>query len=249
MNIDLRKGNCLELLQDIPDGSIDFILTDPPYGTTCCKWDTVIPLDEMWTQLHRVIKNTGVIVLFGSEPFSSSLRMSNIKNFKYDWIWEKDNGTGFLNAKRQPLKITETISVFYSGQCNYVPQMRTGFKPYKITHGSKKTENYGNQPGAVSTSNGERYPLNLIKFCRDKNKLHPTQKPVALLEYLIKTYTQENDVVLDFTMGSGSTAIACLNTNRSFIGMEIEQNYFDISYKRINEYILENNINTTLTKK
>ena len=236
--IDLKHGDCLELMKDIPDGSIDLILTDPPYGTTACKWDSVIPFEPMWEQLKRVIKSNGAIVLFGSEPFSSLLRVSNLKMFKYDWIWEKDNGTGFLNAKKQPLKVVETISVFYKSQCSYNPQMRLGYKPYKTTHGATKTENYGKQTGAISVSNGERYPLNLIKFPRDKtNKIHPTQKPVALLEYLIKTYTQENEVVLDFTMGSGSTGVACINTNRKFIGIEKVDKYFEFAEKRVNEAI------------
>ena len=192
----------------------------------------------MWAQLNRIIKKNGAIVLFGSEPFSSLLRVSNLKMFKYDWIWEKDNGTGFLNAKKQPLKVVETISVFYKSQCSYNPQMRLGYKPYKTTQGATKTENYGKQTGAISVSNGERYPLNLIKFPRDKtNKIHPTQKPVALLEYLIKTYTQENEVVLDFTMGSGSTGVACINTNRKFIGIEKVDKYFEFAEKRVNEAI------------
>ena len=228
----------MELMKDIPDGSIDLILTDPPYGTTACKWDSVIPFEPMWEQLNRIIKKNGAIVLFGSEPFSSLLRVSNLKMFKYDWIWEMDNGTGFLNAKKQPLKVVETISVFYKSQCSYNPQMRLGYKPYKTTHGATKTENYGKQTGAISVSNGERYPLNLIKFPRDKtNKIHPTQKPVALLEYLIKTYTQENEVVLDFTMGSGSTGVACINTNRKFIGIEKVDKYFEFAEKRIKDAI------------
>ena len=234
----LLHGDCLELMKDIPDASVDMVLTDPPYGITTCKWDSAIPFEPMWAQLNRIIKKNGAIVLFGSEPFSSLLRVSNLKMFKYDWIWEKDNGTGFLNAKKQPLKVVETISVFYKSQCSYNPQMRLGYKPYKTTHGATKTENYGKQTGAISVSNGERYPLNLIKFPRDKtNKIHPTQKPVALLEYLIKTYTQENEVVLDFTMGSGSTGVACINTNRKFIGIEKVDKYFEFAEKRVNEAI------------
>lgn len=234
--IDLKHGDCLELMKEIPRGSVDMVLTDPPYGTTACKWDSVIPFEPMWEQLKRITKPNGAIVLFGSEPFSSLLRVSNLKMFKYDWIWEKDNGTGFLNAKKQPLKVVETISVFYKSQCSYNPQMRLGYKPYKTTQGATKPENYGKQTGAISVSNGERYPLNLIKFPRDKtNKIHPTQKPVALLEYLIKTYTQENEVVLDFTMGSGSTGVACINTNRKFIGIEKVDKYFEFAEKRIKD--------------
>ena len=234
--IDLKHGDCLELMKDIPDASVDMVLTDPPYGTTACKWDSVIPFEPMWEQLKRITKPNGAIVLFGSEPFSSALRMSNIKQYKYDWIWEKDNGTGFLNAKKQPLKVVETISVFYKSQCSYNPQMRLGYKPYKTTHGATKTENYGKQTGAISVSNGERYPLNLIKFPRDKtNKIHPTQKPVALLEYLIKTYTNEGETVLDNTFGSGSTGVAAVNLNRNFIGMEMDDKYFEIAIKRIKD--------------
>ena len=233
--IDLHNGDCLEVMKGIPDGSVDCVITDPPYGTTACKWDTVIPFDLMWEQLNRIIKPNGAIVIFGSEPFSSALRMSNIKNYKYDWYWDKGQGTGFLNSKKMPLKSVENISVFQS-RINYNPQMRTGFKPYSIKQGNTKTENYGKQTGALTVSTGERFPLTLIRFNRDRQKLHPTQKPVALLEYLIKTYTQEGETVLDFTMGSGSTMIACLNTNRKGIGIELDKHYFDIATKRINEH-------------
>jgi site-specific DNA-methyltransferase (adenine-specific) len=187
----------------------------------------------MWAELKRVRKDRSAIVLFGSEPFSSHLRISNIKEFKYDWIWRKNSGTGFLNAKKQPLRDSEVISVFYSTQPHYSPQMRTGFKPYSCKQGDKKSQNYGAQSGAVTVSNGSRYPLNTLYFKRDKTKEHPTQKPVALLEYLIKTYTNEGETVLDFTMGSGSTGVACVNTNRNFIGIEKEQEYFEIAKARI----------------
>ena len=233
--INLIKGECLEAMKQIPTGSIDAIITDPPYGTTACKWDSVIDFELMWEQLNRIIKPNGAIVLFGSEPFSSALRMSNIKNYKYDWIWVKEQGTGFLNSKRQPLRNNEQISVFYKKQPTYNPQMRTGFKSYKTKKGGL-TDNYGKDSTkvVVTESNGERYPLNTLNFTRDNNKKHPTQKPVELMEYLIKTYTNEGETVLDFTMGSGSTGVAAKNLNRSFIGIELDDKYFEIAENRIN---------------
>ena len=231
--IDLRQGDCLEVMKDIPDKSIDMILCDLPYGTTACKWDTVIPFEPLWEQYNRIIKDNGAIVLVGSEPFSSHLRLSNIKNYKYDWIWEKDNGTGFLNAKKMPLKKHENILVFYKKLPTYNPQMRTGFKPYKCKQGRHST-NYGAyEQGHITESNGERYPIDIIEFKKDSG-LHPTQKPVALLEYLIKTYTNEGDTVLDNCMGSGSTGIASKELNRNFIGIEIDEKYYKIACERIN---------------
>jgi site-specific DNA-methyltransferase (adenine-specific) len=242
--MELHKGDCLEIMKDIPTGSIDAITTDPPYGTTACKWDSVIPFELMWEQLKRIIKPKGAIVLFGSEPFSSALRMSNIKNYKYDWIWDKKRCTGFLNAKKQPLRNNETISVFYKKQCTYNPQ------PYKKnTNGnmgkSKKhqTDNYGKYYQVDNDNSNEfGYPRTLItqipvvnNLSKDKSGLHPTQKPVALMEYLIKTYTNEGETVLDFTMGSGSTGVACVNTNRKFIGIEMDSKYFEIAEQRIKE--------------
>jgi site-specific DNA-methyltransferase (adenine-specific) len=235
--IDLMNGDCLELMQTIPDNSIDAIITDPPYGTTACRWDIVIDFDLMWEQLNRIIKPNGAIVLFGSEPFSSALRMSNIKSYKYDWIWNKKQGTGFLNSKKQPLRQYEIISVFYSKQCTYNPQMRQGFKAYTCKQGNTKTKNYGKQTGAITISNGDRYPINIIDFNRDKEKIHPTQKPVALLEYLINTYTNEGEMVLDFTAGSFTAGIACLNTKRDFIGIEKDDDYFKIGTDRINKHL------------
>ena len=222
--IQLYNGDCLEVMDKlIADGvKVDAIITDPPYGTTACKWDTVIPFTDMWERLNKLIKPNGAIVLFGSEPFSSALRMSNIKNYKYDWIWVKENWTWFLNAKKQPLKNNETVSIFYKEQCTYNPQMRTGYKPYKCKSW-RQTENYGDQVQVVTESNGERYPLNTIEFPRDKDKQHPTQKPVALMEYLIKTYTNENELVLDNTCGVGTSCLAAKNTNRNFIGMELDE--------------------------
>lgn len=233
--IQLIKGECLEQMKLIPSGSIDAIITDPPYGTTACKWDSVIDFELMWEQLNRVIKPNGAIVLFGSEPFSSALRMSSIKDYRYDWVWVKESGTGFLNSKRQPLRNNEQISVFYKKQCLYNPQMRTGFKPYKIKKGGL-TDNYGKDSikEVVTESDGVRFPLNTLNFKRDKSKQHPTQKPVALMEYLIKTYTNEGETILDFTMGSGSTGVAAKNLNRSFIGIELDDKYFEIAENRIN---------------
>ena len=233
--MELLNGDCLELLQNIPDKSIDMILTDPPYGISASKWDSVIPFAPMWKQLNRIIKDNGAIVLFGSEPFSSALRMSNIKNYKYDWVWDKKLGTGFLNSKKQPLRRIENIIVFYKKQCCYYPIMRQGvqrFKGHKEYHSLDKI--YGDFK-ATNKINDEYYPTSILEFSNaDKTgKLHPTQKPVPLLEYLIKTYTLENETVLDFTMGSGSTGVACVNTNRDFIGIELDDKYFSIAKDRI----------------
>lgn len=234
--IDLRQGDCLELMKDIPDKSIDMILCDLPYGTTKNKWDSIIPLDTIWKQYERIIKDNGVICLFAQSPFDKVLGCSNLKLLRYEWIWEKDNGTGFLNAKKMPLKIHENILVFYKKSPCYNPQMRTGFKPYKCTQG-RYSPNYGDyKQGHITESNGERYPIDVIKFGR-KCGFHPTQKPVELLEYLIKTYTNEGDVVLDNCMGSGSTGVACVNTNRNFIGIELDENYFNIAKERINNVV------------
>ena len=230
----IKQGDCLELMKEIPDESIDMVLCDLPYGTTRNKWDSVIPLNKLWKQYERIIKDNGAIVLFSQMPFSAELVHSNLKLFKYEWIWQKDNGTGFLNAKKMPLKIHENILVFYKKLPLYNPQMRTGFKPYKCKQGRHST-NYGAyEQGHITESNGERYPIDIIKFKKD-NGLHPTQKPVELLEYLIKTYTNENETVLDNCMGSGSTGVACVNTNRNFIGYELNEKYFEIAEKRINE--------------
>ena len=234
--IDLRQGDCLEVMKDIPDKSIDMILCDLPYGTTRNKWDSTIQLDKLWDQYNRIIKTNGVICLFAQTPFDKILGASNIKMLKYEWIWEKDNGTGFLNAKKMPLKIHENILVFYKKPPCYNPQMRTGFKPYKCTQG-RHSSNYGDyKQGHITESNGERYPIDVIKFGRECG-LHPTQKPVALLEYLIKTYTNEGDTVLDNCMGSGSTGVASINTNRNFIGIELDENYFNIAKERINNIV------------
>lgn len=230
----LFRGDCLELMRDIPNGSIDMILCDLPYGTTACKWDTIIPFDELWKQYKRIIKGNGAIVLFGSEPFSTSLRHSNLKMFRYDWIWRKPKGSGFLNAKRMPLKNHEIASVFYKKLPTYNPQFTHG-KPYSNKQGYVgEYLNNGNLKQVESVSDGRRYPVSVQDFSIDTGQ-HPTQKPVALLEYLVKTYTNEGDTVLDNCMGSGSTGVACVNTGRKFIGMELEEKYFDIAKERIEE--------------
>ena len=220
-------------MRSLPDNSIDMCLTDPPYGTTACKWDSVIPLDPMWEQLKRVIKPNGAIVLFGSEPFSSALRMSNIKNYKYDWVWDKKIPSGMSYARFQPMRQHELISVFNSK--TYYPQMIKRDKPIKAG-GMTKGETTNNQKLiALKKTYDYKNPTSIIIEDKiRKGSLHPTQKPVALLEYLIKTYTLENETVLDFTMGSGSTGVACVNTNRKFIGCELDKGYFDIAVGRIN---------------
>lgn len=229
--IDLRLGDCLELMKSIPDKSIDAIICDLPYGTTSNKWDSVIPLDLLWAQYKRICK--GAIVLTAQTPFDKVLGVSNLKMLKYEWIWVKENGTGFLNAKKAPLKNHENVLVFYDKQPTYNPQMRTGFKPYAQKAG-RASSNYRPQIGNVYTvSNGDRYPLSVIEFKRDKDKIHPTQKPVALMEYLVKTYTNQGDTVLDNCMGSGTTGVACKNLGRKFIGIEQDANYFEIAKNRI----------------
>ena len=240
--IELIKGDCLEVMKDIPDKSIDMILCDVPYGTTACKWDSVIPFEPLWEQYNRIIKDNGAIVLFGSEPFSSALRMSNIKKYKYDLKWQKDQGSDFMLAKKKPLKDYEDIMVFYKKQPTHNPQMREGFKKWtKKDTGNNIIGHLGKQEKSqIKQSIGDkRYPISILKFNRIRNGLHPTQKPVELLEWLIKTYTNEGETVLDNCMGSGSTGVACINTNRKFIGIEKDDKYFEIAYNRINEYMHE----------
>ncbi|WOE29719.1 DNA-methyltransferase [Acinetobacter towneri] len=240
-NVTLGHGDCLELMKTIPSGSVDMVLTDPPYGTTACKWDSVIPFEPMWAELKRIIKPNGAIVLFGSEPFSSALRMSNIKQYKYDWVWEKSHATGHLNAKKQPMRNNEVISVFYGKQCFYNPQLiEKNYVDKRIKSGNCETQTLGAyRQVSRSIPFNMGYPKSILKFNSPfkggEAGLHPTQKPVALLEYLIKTYTKENEIVLDFTMGSGSTGVAAKNLNRKFIGIELDQNYFEIAKKRIQE--------------
>lgn len=237
----IYNEDCLEGMKKIEDKSVDLILCDLPYGTTKCKWDIIIPFDKLWDEYNRIIKDNGAILLFGIEPFSSYLRLSNNKLYKYDWYWQKDKGTNILNSKKMPMKNIETISVFYNKQPIYNPQMRKG-EPYRDkTKNGRLGEHLGkgNLKATGGVNNGERYPLQTIYFSRDCNKrgqaYHPTQKPVALFEYLIKTYTDENMLVLDNCAGSGTTAISCINTNRNFIGFELDKHYFDIAQKRIEE--------------
>ncbi len=228
--ISLIHGDCLEKMKDIESGSVDAIITDPPYGTTACKWDSVIPLEPMWEQLNRIIKPNGAIVLFGSEPFSSALRMSNIKNYKYDWKWDKIVPTNFLNAKKQPMRLFEDIIVFNSK--TYYPIMIKRDKPIK-GYATKSSTNSDIKLDKTTRVYTHKYPTNKIELKKLKGAEHPTQKPVKLMEYLIKTYTNENETVLDFTMGSGTTGVACKNLNRSFIGIEQDDKYFEIAKERI----------------
>lgn len=244
--IDLIKGDCLEVMKTIKSGSIDAIITDPPYGTTTCKWDSVIPFEPMWEQLNRIIKPNGVIVLFGSEPFSSALRMSNIKNFKYDWIWDKKRITNPMMAKKQPLRQHEVVSVFYKKQPTYnpVPYIKNTLGNMGKQVNKHKTGTQGDSELFKNKGNNNKfgYPRTLLtqipvinNLSKDKSGLHPTQKPVALMEYLIKTYTNEKETVLDFTMGSGGTGVAAKNLNRNFVGIEQDEKYFNIAKERINE--------------
>ena len=232
--INLIQGDCLEKMKEIPDKTIDMILCDLPYGTTQNKWDSVIPLDIIWEQYKRIIKDNGVIALFAQTPFDKVLGISNLKMLKYEWIWEKEQGTGFLNAKKMPLKSHENILVFYEKMPIYNPQM-VGDDIRKVKRNTieYKSTNYNTHIEIKESEYKGRYPKSIIKFNRDKIKFHPTQKPVPLLEYLIETYTNEGGLVLDFTMGSGSTGVACLNTNRKFVGIELEKEYFDIATNRL----------------
>ena len=239
--MNLIKGDCLEVMKSIPDGSIDAIITDPPYGTTACKWDSVIDFELMWEQLNRIIKPNGAIVIFGSEPFSSALRMSNIKNYKYDWIWEKERLTNVQQVKNRAGKTIENIMVFYNKQPTYNPQMiKYNGKP--ITNKPKngklgKLTDSETKIVKKYTDTGFRYPTQVLKFKRDilSSNLHPTQKPSVLMEYLVLTYTNKNETILDFTMGSGTTGVACVNRDRNFIGIEKDINYFNIATKRIKQ--------------
>lgn len=231
----LLHGDCLELMKTIPDKSIDMVLADVPYGTTACKWDVVIPFEPMWAELKRITKDNGAICLFGSEPFSSHLRMSNLKMFKYDLFWNKRKPGNPLIAKHRPLRIIENVSVFSGSKHNYFPQMieRESIKKRGICN--TRIKNFVTKFEITNRSYTHKYPNDLLDFSNasQKDRFHPTQKPVALLEYLIKTYTLESDTVLDFTMGSGSTGVACVNLNRNFIGIEKDDKYFEIAKQRI----------------
>lgn len=236
---EILLGDCLELMKDIPDGSIDMILCDLPYGTTACKWDTIIPFEPLWKEYERIIKQNGAIVLFGQEPFSSLLRNSNLKLYKYDWYWQKERITNVFQVKRRAGKVIEPISVFYKSQPTY------NYEKIKHNGALVKNKPAGNHTKTSALNelkvtpyndDGTRYPIQLLKFNRDLTYLHETQKPLALVEYLVKTYTNEGDLILDNCAGSGTTAIACLNTNRHFIVMEKEQKYYDIILKRVEDF-------------
>jgi DNA modification methylase len=238
----ITYGDCLDIMSEIPDNSVDMVLCDLPYGTTACAWDVIIPFDQLWKHYNRVCKSNSAIVLFGQEPFTSYLRLSNITNFKYDWYWEKERLTNVAQVKRRAGKTVETISVFYNKQCTYNPQMQ-------IHSGPKRTNKVGSgKQGTLISGNsmevkeyvdtGLRYPTQVLKFQRDilKSNLHPTQKPVALCEFLINTYTNEFDVVLDNCIGSGTTAIACMNTSRHYIGIEKDEGFVKIANSRIEQH-------------
>jgi site-specific DNA-methyltransferase (adenine-specific) len=238
----LVNADCFDVFPLIADKSVDAIIADLPYGTTACKWDAIIPFEPLWAEYKRVIKSDGVIALFGAEPFSSLLRTSNINGYKYEWVWVKSRPIGFLNVKKMPLKNTELISIFYNNQPTYNPQGVVKINKKRINDNSKN----GNNKTGLSGHNGGKmkgeyiqeytnYPTQVLNFASERG-LHPTQKPVALLEYLIKTYTNENEIVLDNTMGSGTTGLACLKTNRQFIGIEKEKQYYDVAVRRLSEY-------------
>lgn len=237
----LILGDCLEKMKDIPDHSIDMVLCDLPYGTTACKWDVIIPFEPLWEQYIRIGKDTCVFVLFGNEPFSSCLRMSNIRGYKYDWVWVKNRVSNYLNAKKQPLRCYETMSVFYEKQCKYnpIPFSKEVYSNRSSKLVERGTANYGDHTIQLSTETRQiTSAKNVLYFDtvhpNSREYIgHPTQKPVSLLEYLIKTYTLEGETVLDNTMGSGSTGVACINTGRNFIGIEKDEGYFKIAKNRI----------------
>ena len=232
--VDLYEGDCLKILPKLADNSVDMLLVDLPYGTTACKWDSVIPLDQLWKEYNRVCKRDAAMVFTAAQPFTTILASSNIENFRYEWIWEKPQGTNPMNAKVMPLKSHENILEFYRKKPTYNPQMWYS-TPYSgfSSNVSKIGEVYGSQQSKHRDNpEGSRYPKTILKYKQEKG-LHPTQKPVGLMEYLIKTYTNEDEIVLDNTMGSGTTGVACMNTNRKFIGIESDKKYFDIAKQRI----------------
>jgi len=249
--IKLLHGDCLKLLPTIEAGSVDLVLTDPPYGMTACKWDTVIPFEPMWKEVWRVLKPNGAVAFFGSEPFSSALRMSQIKYFKYDWVWSKSRPSGIGYAKYRPMSYHEVISIFGKNKLNYyaqrIPRSESGAKRCLSSFDYNNTKNHNLQLGLKPSKLGVKHydhqtknPSTILNYksitATSKEKKagkHPTQKPVALLEYLIKTYTIEGETVLDFTMGSGSTGVACKNIGRNFIGIEKDENYFNVAKDRI----------------
>lgn len=234
--------DCLEGMKLIPDGSVDLILTDLPYGTTHLKWDSIIPLEQLWEQYNRVIKENGAVVLFAKQPFTTTLINSNLKNFKYNLIWKKDNHDNPMQAKRRFLNITEDIVVFYKKQCTYNPQgVKLVNKVTKQGGAGSLADNKKERPTEY-TQQYTNYPKNILEFKRDLPNVHPTQKPVLLCEYLIKTYTNENEIVLDSCLGSGTTAVACELNNRKWIGFETEPKYIEIVNKRLDQIQLDNDL-------
>lgn len=243
MEFKLYQGECISILDNlIEEGvKVDAIITDPPYGTTACAWDSIIPFDKMWDVLKKIRKSNAPILLFGNEPFNSYLRISNINEYKYDIYWQKERATNIFQLKKRPAKVIETINVFYKEQPTYNPQMTDHLGPKrtnKVKNGKLGVlvDSQNRKPFEYNDT-GKRYPLQVVQFKRDilSSNLHPTQKPIALMEYLIKTYSNEGDIILDFTMGSGSTGVACKNTNRNFIGIELNEEYFKIAKQRIEE--------------
>lgn len=228
----LHHGDCLDVLPTLADQSVDAVICDPPYGTTACKWDSVIPFEPMWKELKRIIKPRGAIVLFGSQPFTSALVMSNPKWFKYCWTWDKVTGKGHLVAKKRPLQQTEDIAVFCNSGIRYFPIMEKREKPIKGVEAKRSVIMGGNSKG-YSAIYTHKYPKTILRFIPVNNPIHPTQKPLALLEYLVKTYTNEGDTVVDFTFGSNTTGVACVQTGRNYIGIERDADYFRIGSERI----------------
>jgi len=245
-SIELLQGDCLEVMRGLADGSVDMVMADPPYGTTACKWDSIIPLEPMWVQLKRVIKPNGAIVLTASQPFTTTLISSNMGMFQYCWVWHKNRPTGFPNANHRPLRDCEDVVVFSLGKSNPAAKIKTFYKPQGII---KKHETKSRTAKNTTVNNGERdgslngvyvtefcnYPRQIIEFDSEWKTVHPTQKPVALMEYLIKTYTNKGETVLDFCMGSGTTGVACKNLNRNFIGIEKDPEYFKIAKDRLDQ--------------
>jgi site-specific DNA-methyltransferase (adenine-specific) len=243
-NCHLMRGDCLDLMAGIPDGSVDMILADPPYGTTACKWDSIIPLEPMWAHLKRIIKPNGAIVMTASQPFTSVLVCSNLSMFKYSWVWKKTRPGGFVSAKLKPLKDVEDVCVFSEGTTANGSKRNMPYYPQGVNPGVhwKRPNKYKGSDGVSysrashsldRTTDGSNYPREIIEFSNpNSGVVHPTQKPVTLMEYLIRTYTQEGETVLDFTMGSGTTGVACINTGRKFIGIELDEGYFEIAKAR-----------------
>lgn len=239
--IELLQGDCLELMKDIPDGSVDMVLADLPYGTTAIKWDVIIPFERLWEQYKRVIKHNGAVVLFGTEPFSSNLRVSNLEMYKYDWIWEKPQGVNFAQCNHMPMSVYETISVFGNFGMSKNAKVQPIYNPQGLIEVNKKKKAKTYSDHRPTDNNKDHiqkftnYPRQIIRFPQERG-FHPTQKPVALMEYLIKTYTNEGDTVLDNVMGSGTTGVACKILNRNFIGMELDEGYFNKAKERIENH-------------